>query len=60
MFNILDQYEPIYFQNDYFNFFQGSKLKILASLEKRETQNFYIKRSPADQKFFLILGPSSF
>ena len=40
MFNILDQYEPIYFQNEYFNFFQGSKLKILAMLEKERLRTF--------------------
>ena len=31
---MLDHYEPMYFQIDYFNIFQGSKLKILVSLER--------------------------
>ena len=37
MFNILDQYEPIYFQNEYFNFFQGSKFLD----QKRDSELLY-------------------
>ena len=37
MVNILDQYEPMYFQIDTFTIFQGSKLTILVLLERGDS-----------------------
>ena len=41
MVNILDQYEPMYFQIATFNLFHGSKLKILVSLERGDSGLLY-------------------
>ena len=40
MVTILDQYQPMYFQSVTFTLFQGSKLKILVSLEREDSENF--------------------
>ena len=36
--NWFNQYEPMYFRNDFVNIFQGSKLKNLVSLERRDSR----------------------
>ena len=41
MANILDQYEPMYFQIDTFTNFQEFKLKILVSLERGDSGLLY-------------------
>ena len=40
MVNILDHYQPMYFQSVTLTLFQGSKLKILVSLERGDSENF--------------------
>ena len=59
--NILDEYEPMYFQIDCFHFFGDPKLKSLVSLERGDSVLSYrevIKKLPGKNFFGLrVVAP---
>ena len=63
MVNILDQYEPMYFQTDCFNFFPIWKLTSLVSLERGDSALSYgevSKKISMQKKFFGLTGVAPF